>query len=221
MKTHLSLLFSLLILASCGVRDPVTVHDPTEDVGPDEVDMGHDTDIDDGGVVELEDMAGDVTQDAEPTPPDMMTEDMEPTPDMANQDMGHQGPFSFELGGGQPFEAWTDGQDLPVVAGPQGGFHTEHTVHVDSRLSNAQLNDAQLSVSVATPDETFADGTWIFFDTQWTRAADDDWTVSLPPLLNQDGMGHYDTDVTVSGVIELADGRSETFSADVTLVSQQ
>ncbi len=215
---RLTTLVLVLSLAGCTAAEsddtpPDTTYDDGGVTESDEADTGLDAEItadvrSDGG----EDMnTGDGGEPTEDLSDDMPTEEEDPGPST----------FTFELGSGQPFEPWTDGGEIPVVAGFQGGFHTEHTARVDSRLPVAALDESQISVRLETEEQTLTEGAWIFYEMQWGRDDNDDWIVALPTAIMQDGNPHYDAEATLEATIELVDGRSETFSVGVTLVEQQ
>lgn len=143
------------------------------------------------------------------------------TPDTARPDMGPDAdmtvepqPFTFSLGNGQPFTAWQDGADLPVVAGLQGGFHTEHVAFVDLSLDDA--TDATIYASVEIDGAEVANGGWIFDRSLWKESGDG-LVTSLPVLVFADEPP-YNTEAEVIGRIELVDGREESFQVTAVLV---
>ena len=113
---------------------------------------------------------------------------------------------------------WRDGDDLPVVAGFQGGYHTEHVVRLGSELTPDDVTDALIRVALYdVGGAVLADGSWLFDETQWQRTSGGDHVASVPPVIFHDDpvLG---TTVEVVGEAELVDGRTSDFSVTMKLV---
>lgn len=130
------------------------------------------------------------------------------------QDLSPVG-FVFQLGSGDPFMPWTEGGELPFVAGFQGGWHTEHTVLV-SAVSFEELDEVIIRASIERDDLSLASGGWSYERSEFDQI-DDGWVTSLPPLIFDDQPTVGET-VVLAADAELSDGRAQEFRVNVTLV---
>lgn len=124
------------------------------------------------------------------------------------------GMISLQFGHGlESFQPWAVGEELVVVAGPQGGYHTEHVAQTTG-ATKTQLHLALIWAELWRDDVVLARAGWEFYGDQW-REQGDGATTYLPPLvfdaLPQPG------EAELRGSLELTDGRTATYTIEITL----
>ena len=91
--------------------------------------------------------------------------------------MQFDGPPGVEAGTGEfAFEAVTDGMEVPIIFGPQGGSH----VWLGVRVTNMDPRQLHIESSMFQADTGIPIGSTLFFDVSLVDDGTEVWTAGLP-----------------------------------------
>lgn len=122
----------------------------------------------------------------------------------------------IELGSREePFQPWPPSAEVIVIAGPQGGFHTDHAARIIG-ASNPALHLAVIWAEVWRDDLVLARNGWEFWEDQW-EPVEAGFLVEIPALIFDDRPELGPAELRAS--LELRDGRAVDYTLDVNLVN--